>query len=94
MSDLFGNHIVGFPTRRLIYIYSKIGDVHGPGSFRPWVVSPVSRFARESFRPGSFRPGSFRPWVVSPLFSESFRPYFSTMPKSVIWCIICYFVLG
>ena len=22
MSDLFGNHIVGFPTRRLLYIYS------------------------------------------------------------------------
>ena len=68
-------------SSRLIY--------HGPGLFRPWVVSAVSRFARESFRPGSFRP-----WVVSPLFGESFRPYFSTMPKSVIWCIICYFVLG
>ena len=67
---------------------------NGPGSFHPWVVSPVSHFARESFRPGSFRPGSFRPWVVSPLFGESFRPYFSTMTKSVIWCIICYFVLG
>ena len=25
------------------------------------VVSPVSRFAPESFRPGLFRPGSFRP---------------------------------
>ena len=24
MSDLFGNHIVGFPTRRLIYIYYAI----------------------------------------------------------------------
>ena len=22
MSDLFGNHIVGFPTRRLIYVLS------------------------------------------------------------------------
>ena len=34
------------------------------GSFRPWVVSPVGRFAG-SFCPGSFRPcfmgGSFRP---------------------------------
>ena len=59
---------------------------YGPGSFRPWVVSPVSRFARESFRPGSFHPGSFRPWVVSPLFGESFRPYFSTMP--VFWVYV------
>ena len=33
----------------------------GTGSFRPWVVSPLSRFARGLFRPGSFRPGSFRP---------------------------------
>ena len=48
----------------------------GPGSFRPWVVSPVSRFARGSFRPGSFRPESFRPWVVSPLFGGLFRPCF------------------
>ena len=23
MSDLFGNHIVGFPTRRLIYIIDR-----------------------------------------------------------------------
>ena len=61
----------------------------GPGSFRPWVVSPVSRFARESFRPGSFRPVSFRPWIVSPLFGESFRPYFSTMPK----CNLVYYLL-
>ena len=28
MSDLFGNHIVGFPTRRLIYIiYNNSGRV-------------------------------------------------------------------
>ena len=44
---------------------------NGPRSFRPWVVSPVSRFAR-----GSLRPWSFRPWVVSPLFGGSFRPCF------------------
>ena len=25
MSDLFGNHIVGFPTRRLIYVFGKLG---------------------------------------------------------------------
>ena len=35
------------------------------GSFRPWVVSPVGRFAG-SIRPGSFRPcfrgGSIRPY--------------------------------
>ena len=32
--------------------------VFGVGRFAliRWVVSPVSRFARESFRPGSFRP--------------------------------------
>ena len=24
MSDLFGNHIVGFPTRRLIYFFSLV----------------------------------------------------------------------
>ena len=71
---------------KLVLLFAAL--LNGPGSFRPWVVSPVSRFARESFRPGSFRPGSFRPWVVLPLFGESFRPYFSTMPKSVIWCII------
>ena len=38
---------------------------------RSRVVSPVRRFARESFRPESFRP-----WVVSPLFGGSFRPCF------------------
>ena len=34
MSDLFGNHIVGFPTRRLIY-FQRIGFNLGP------VVEPV-----------------------------------------------------
>ena len=43
---------------------------------RSRVVSPVSRFARESFRPGSFRPESFCPWVVSPLSGGSFHPCF------------------
>ena len=46
-------------------------DFLGNGSFRPRVVSALSR------RPGSFRPGSIRPWVVSAQFGGSFRPYFS-----------------
>ena len=48
----------------------------GNGSFRPRVVSALSRFGPGSFRPESFRPGSFRPWVVSAQFSGSFRPNF------------------
>ena len=48
----------------------------GNGSFRPLVVSALSRFGRGSFRPGSFRPESIRPWVVSANFGESFRPVF------------------
>ena len=48
----------------------------GNGSFRPLVVSALSRFGRGSFRPGSFRPESIRPWVVSANFGESFRPDF------------------
>ena len=52
----------------------------GNGSFRPRVVSALSRFGPGSFRPGSFRPGSFRPWVVSAQFGGSFRPnFFSTI---------------
>ena len=43
----------------------------GNGSFRPRVVSALSRFG-----PGSFRPGSFRPWVVWAKFGGSFRPNF------------------
>ena len=31
MSDLFGNHIVGFPTRRLIYLFDR-GE-NGPGGW-------------------------------------------------------------
>ena len=46
----------------------------GNGSFRPRVVSALSRFGPGSFRPGSFRPGSIRPWVVSAHFGGSFRP--------------------
>ena len=50
------------------------------GSFRPRVVSALSRFGPGSFRPGSFRPGSIRPWVVSAQFGGSFRPiFFSTI---------------
>ena len=51
----------------------------GNGSFRPRVVSALSRFGPGSFRPGSFRPGSIRPWVVSAQFGGSFRPIFSTI---------------
>ena len=51
--------------------------VKGNGSFRPRVVSALSRFGIGSFRPGSFRPGSIRPWVVSAQFGRSFRPIFS-----------------
>ena len=36
-------------------------ESQGNGSFRPWVVSALSRFGRGSFRPGSFRPESIRP---------------------------------
>ena len=46
----------------------------GNGSFRPRVVSALSRFG-----PGSLRPGSIRPWVVSAQFGGSFRPFFSTI---------------
>ena len=48
--------------------------VAGNGSFRPRVVSALSRFG-----PGSFRPGSIRPWVVSAKFGGSFRPRFSQL---------------
>ena len=51
----------------------------GNGSFRPRVVSALSRFGPGSFRPGSFRPGSIRPWVVSAKFGGSFRPRFSQL---------------
>ena len=53
--------------------------LRGNGSFRPRVVSALSRFGRGSFRPGSFRPGSIRPWVVSAQFGGSFRPIFSQL---------------
>ena len=47
----------------------------GNGSFRPRVVSALSRFD-----PESFRPGSIRPWVVLAHFGGSFRPiFFSTI---------------
>ena len=51
----------------------------GNGSFRPRVVSALSRFGPGSFRHGSFRPGSIRPWVVSAQFGGSFRPIFSQL---------------
>ena len=47
---------------------------HGNGSFRPRVVSALSRFG-----PGSFRPGLIRPWVVSAQFGGSFQPIFSQL---------------
>ena len=45
----------------------------GNGSFRPRVVSALSRFGPKSLRPGLFRPESFRPYVVSATFGGSFR---------------------
>ena len=62
----------------------------GSGSFRPRVVSALSRFGRESFRPGSSRPESFRPWVVSANFSESFRPDFLKSYTMLYFRYICY----
>ena len=53
--------------------------IEGNGSFRPRVVSALSRFGLGSFRSGSFRPGSIRPWVVSAQFGGSFRPIFSQL---------------
>ena len=40
------------------FALGRFALVFGVGRFAliRWVVSPVSRFARESFRPGSFRP--------------------------------------
>ena len=40
------------------------------GSFRPWVVTALSRFGHRSFRHESFRHGSFRRWFVSASLSE------------------------
>ena len=51
----------------------------GNGSFRPRVVSDLSRFGPGSFRPGSFQPGSFQPWVISAYFGGSFQPNFSQL---------------
>ena len=50
----------------------------GNGSFRTRVVSALSRFGPEPFRPRLFWPGSIRPWVVSAQFGGSFRPIFSS----------------
>ena len=56
----------------------------GNGSFRPSVVSALSRFGPGSFRPGSFGPGSIRPWVVSAQFGGSFRPIFFSQPSGLL----------
>ena len=48
----------------MVYFENVTGRF-GPESFRPRVVSALSRFGPGSIRPGSFRPGSIRPWVVS-----------------------------
>ena len=53
-----------------------LAEMTGNGSFRPRVVSALSRFGPGSFRSESFRPGSIRPWVVSAQFGGSFRPIF------------------
>ena len=61
-------------------IFSPTPSFSGNGSFRPRVVSALSRFGPGSFRPGSFRPGSIRPWFFSAQFDGSFRPiFFSTI---------------
>ena len=61
-----------------------ITGFRGNGSFRPRVVSALSRFGPGSFRPGSIRPGSIRPWVVSAQFGRSFRPIFFSTIRLVI----------
>ena len=57
----------------------------GNGSFRPRVVSALSRFG-----PESFRPGSIRPWVVSAQFGGSFRPILAHLSRSLIGELIVY----
>ena len=47
---------------------SKVTGRFGRESFWPGVISVVSRFGLESFRPESIRP-----WVVSTKSGESFR---------------------
>ena len=44
MSDLFGNHIVGFPTRRLIHLacFTIIGSYDSnPGNIRDTVIRGI-----------------------------------------------------
>ena len=41
-----------------------VGGLHGPGSFRPWLVSPVGRFALGRFALSRFARGSFCPYLV------------------------------
>ena len=65
------SHVVFWPI--------NTANANGNGSFRPRIVSALSRFGPGSFRPGSFRPGSIRPCVVSAQFGGSFRPIFSQL---------------
>ena len=44
MSDLFGNHIVGFPTRRLIYYFSNISGSNAVSADR------ISQFAHTEYK--------------------------------------------
>ena len=66
-----------------LYLVTKLilspAVTEGNGSFRPRVVSALSRFRPGSFRPGSFQPGSIWPGVVSAQFGGSFRPIFSQL---------------
>ena len=50
MSDLFGNHIVGFPTRRLMYLAHDKGTYGQPSRFGSDNL-PVT--TRPTFLPGN-----------------------------------------
>ena len=61
--------------------------LNGFGSFRPRVVSGMSRFGRGSFRLGRFGLGCFGlilGWVVSAYFGGSFRPITPTPDPNII----------
>ena len=48
-------------TTHAQWITNMLAQLNGNRSFRPRVVSALSRFGPGSFRPGSFRPELFRP---------------------------------
>ena len=45
-------------------LYEKVPGCFARDSFRPWVVSPVGRFALGYFALGRFARESFRPYLV------------------------------